>query len=98
MNSGGDRFQLTQLSKVEVLNDPTITPQLPAVNDTYHGWGVGKYNGVGGYKAEWIFTDASGEIGDLDYFWIKITDAAGTSLKLEVADFLNTGEGDTRAG
>jgi len=97
VDSGGNRFQLTQLTYVEVSNDPTIEPQFPAVKDTYHGKGVGKYNGVGGYKAEWIFTDASGTPGAEHWGWIMITDAAGTwPPALEDSGHLITG--DTRAG
>ena len=91
VDSGGNRFQLTQLTYVEVLNDPTITPELPAVNDTYHGKGVGKYNGVDGYQAEFIFTDA-GEPGIVahDWAWIRITDAGGAPI-MEVSGFLRFG-------
>jgi hypothetical protein len=58
-------------------NDPAIEPENPTAEfDTYTGAGYGRYNGVSGAKAEWVFTDA-GEPGTTDTMKIKITDVNG---------------------
>ena len=91
---GHYRFQLTQLTYVEVVDDPTISPEPPAVNDTMHGIGVGECNGVAGCQVEFIFTDA-GEGGQYDWAWIKITDLSAATV-LETSGFL--AKGNIRAG
>ena len=50
VNWGGDHFHLLELTFVECSDDPAIDPKPPRVGcDTYHGIGVGRYNGVDGY-------------------------------------------------
>jgi uncharacterized repeat protein (TIGR01451 family) len=90
VNWGGDNFHLLELTFAECWDDPLIEPWPPRAGcDTYHGIGTGRYNGVEGYQAEWIFTDA-GEPGKVDFAWIKIT-APGGSIVLEVSGFLRNG-------
>lgn len=90
VNWGGNHFHLTELTDVECSDDPAIDPKPPRAGcDTYHGWGVGKYNGVDGYLAEWVFTDA-GEPGRVDWAWIKITDGGGFVV-MDVSGFLRNG-------
>ena len=90
VNWGGNHFHLEELTQVECSDDPAINPNPPnAPCDTYHGWGTGRYNGVDGYLAEWIFTDA-GEPGRNDWGWIEITDSSGSTV-MEVSGFLRYG-------
>ena len=97
VNWGGNRFHLDTLTRVVCSDDPAIEPSPPrAGSDTYHGWGVGKYNGVDGYQAEWIFTDA-GEPGKVDWAWIKITDSNDDTV-MEVSGFLRSGNQQAHNG
>ena len=90
VNWGGDRFNLDVLTAVQFSDDPTIDPRPPRAGaDTVHGWGVGKYNGVDGYQAEFIFTDA-GEPGRVDSAWMKITDLNGDTV-MEYSGLLHFG-------
>ena len=87
---GGNYFRMDTLTAVEFSDDPTIDPRPPLARfDTMHGFGVGKYNRVGGYQGEFIFTDA-GEPGRNDWAWIKITASNGDTI-LEVSGFLRCG-------
>jgi hypothetical protein len=86
----GNSFQLKELTFAECFDDPAIEPNPPdAACDSYHGIGVGKYRGVDGYTAEWVFTDA-GEPGRNDWAWVKITAPGGTEV-LEQSGFLMFG-------
>jgi uncharacterized repeat protein (TIGR01451 family) len=90
VNWGGNKFHLLKLTNAICTDDPSIVPNPPrAACDTYHGWGEGRYNGVKGYTAEWIFTDA-GEPGVNDWAWIKIT-APNGDVVLDVSGFLMFG-------
>jgi len=90
VNWGGNHFHLDALTRVVCSDDPTINPRPPRAGcDTIHGWGVGQYNGVSGYKVEFIFTDA-GEPGRNDWAWIKITASNGDTI-MEVSGFLRSG-------
>ena len=90
VNWGGNHFHLTQLTAVVSSDNTAIDPKPPRGGcDTYHGWGVGKYDGVDGYQAEWIFTDA-GEPGRGDWAWIKITAPNGDTV-MEVKGHLKSG-------
>jgi len=74
---GGHRFHLDTLDDVFCYDDPSINPTPPGAGfDTYVGRGTGRYDGVPGYCADWIFTDA-GEPGDNDSAFIRITDTPG---------------------
>jgi len=85
-----NKFHLTELTEAYCSDDPSIEPTPPACDcDTYYGFGIGRYNGVDGYRAEWIFTDA-GEPGRNDWAWIKITDGGGNTV-LEQSGFLRFG-------
>ena len=87
---GRNHFWLDTLTMVNIADDPTIDPRPPVAGfDTMHGIGVGKYNGVDGYRVEFIFTDA-GEPGRNDWAWIKITASNGDTV-MEVSGFLRCG-------
>lgn len=74
---GGHRFHLDTLDDVFCYDDPLINPTPPGAGfDTYVGRGTGKFDGVPGFCANWIFTDA-GEPGDNDTAYIKVTDTPG---------------------
>ena len=97
VNWGGNHFHLDVLTMVECADDPAINPKPPrAGSDTYHGLGVGRCNGVEGYQAEWIFTDA-GEPGNNDWAWIVIKDA-GDNTVMEVSGFLTKGNQQAHNG
>lgn len=86
----GAKFHLETLISASCTDDPTIAPNPPAAGfDTYHGKGIGRYNGVSGYTATWIFTDA-GEPGVNDYVTITILDPANNPI-LTVSDLLRNG-------
>jgi len=90
VNWGRNHFWLDTLTMVNIADDPSIDPRPPVAGfDTMHGFGVGKYNRVGGYQAEFIFTDA-GEPGRNDWAWIKITASNGDTI-MEVSGFLRCG-------
>lgn len=73
----GNKFHLEQMGTASCSDDPGISESKPVAGfDTYSGNGTGRYNGVSGATAEWIFTDA-GEPGKNDMLKIKITDAGG---------------------
>ncbi|MBI4084629.1 MAG: hypothetical protein HY431_01865 [Candidatus Levybacteria bacterium] len=62
----GNKFHLEILSLSLCSNDPIIVPNPPPAGfDTYQGAGTGRYNGVSGATAKWVFTDA-GEPGKND--------------------------------
>jgi hypothetical protein len=82
----GDRWHLEELTFAECWFDPDFDP-LPraAPINTYHGMGVGRWNGESGYIAEWIFTD-EGEPGVNDRIvLLRIEDPEGTVV-LEVEE------------
>ncbi len=78
-NVTDSQFHLENLTFANCTDDPTITPNPPnAPFDTYEGKGTGRFNGVSGATAEWIFTDA-GEPGINDRIKrLLIKDANGT--------------------
>jgi hypothetical protein len=79
VNWGGNNWHLEKgtLIYATCSNDPAIAPEPPTAGfDTYRGAGFGRYNGVSGAKAEWVFTDA-GEPGTADTMRITITDVHG---------------------
>jgi hypothetical protein len=78
----GNRWHLekSELIYARCTNDPAIAPEPPTAGfDTYEGAGYGRYRGVSGAKAEWVFTDA-GEPGTADTMKIKITDVNGNMV------------------
>lgn len=86
----GAKFHLETLIAAACIDDPTIAPNPPVAGfDTYHGKGIGRYNGVSGYTAKWTFTDA-GEPGVNDYATITILDPANNSV-LTVSGLLLNG-------
>jgi hypothetical protein len=90
--STGNRWHLEQSELIYAIcsDDPAIAPAPPTAGfDTYAGAGYGRYNGVSGAKAEWVFTDA-GEPGTADTAKIKITDAGG-NVVLDVSGSLTKG-------
>jgi len=92
----GAKFHLETLLAASCTDDPTIAPNPPAAGfDTYHGKGLGRYNGVSGYSAKWTFTDA-GEPGTADYATITIVDPASNPV-LTVSGLLKNGNQQAHA-
>ena len=90
INWDGNHFHLEQLLSGVCTDSPLITPNPPdAQFDTFTGTGNGRYNGVSGAYAEWVFTDA-GEGGSGDTATIRIEDAGG-NVVLEVSGYLTFG-------
>lgn len=86
----GNKFHLESLTSATCVDDPSIAPNPPAAGfDTYHGKGIGRYNGVSGYTATWTFTDA-GEPGVNDYATLTIVDPANNPV-LTVSGLLKNG-------
>jgi ribosomal protein S11 len=69
-------FHLESLSTVACFDTGLDAGHPDAGFDTLQGSGVGRLNGIAGYKAEWKFTDA-GEPGFNDTAHIVITDPDG---------------------
>lgn len=89
----GQRFHLTQLTKVICSNDKDINPENPASQiDTYEGWGTGRLAGnktMG--TAHWIFTDA-GEPGVNDRFMITVyANDENKTILVQADGYLNRG-------
>ena len=90
INWNRNRFHLENLVSAVCSDDPSIEPRPPVADfDTYEGVGTGRYNGVSGATAQWIFTDA-GEPGRNDLAQIVVTDVSG-NIVLWVADTLRNG-------
>ncbi len=90
INWDGNRFHLEQLLSGVCTDSPLIEPDPPDADfDTYTGTGNGRYNGVSGAYAEWVFTDA-GEGGSGDTATITIWDAGG-NVVLTVSGYLTFG-------
>ncbi|MBI4344161.1 MAG: VWA domain-containing protein [Euryarchaeota archaeon] len=86
----GNRFHLESLTTATCSNDPAIVPNPPnATFDTYVGNGTGRYNGMPGATAHWVFTDA-GEPGTSDSATIHVWDPLG-GLVLSVSGNLSGG-------
>ena len=85
-----NKFHLEGLTTAVCSDDPAIDPKNPKASfDTYEGMGMGRFNGVSGATAHWIFTDA-GEPGKLDIARILIKDA-GNNTVLTVSGNLKNG-------
>lgn len=90
INWNGNRFHLEFLTLAACTDSPDIVPNPPPAGfDTYVGAGIGRYNGVPGYKAEWKFTDA-GEPGENDSARIVIRDPSD-NVVLSVSGRLSRG-------
>jgi hypothetical protein len=86
----GNKFHLETLNSAFCKDDPAIVPNPPVAGfDTYIGSGTGRYNGVSGATAQWVFTDA-GEPGMNDLARLLIKDVDG-NVVLVVAGNLNSG-------
>ncbi|MEK6901775.1 MAG: hypothetical protein AABX37_05505 [Nanoarchaeota archaeon] len=97
VNWGGNRFHLESLTSATCSDDPTIVPNPPAAGfDTYVGAGLGRYNGVSGYKAKWVMTDA-GEPGKKDTLNLVIIDPVTLLPVLTVGGSLNVGNHQAHA-
>lgn len=87
----GNKFHLESLDSAFCSDDPNIDEAPPVAGfDTYEGVGMGRYNGVSGATAKWIFTDAGEPGKNNDYAEITITDAGG-NIVLTVSGTLNSG-------
>ncbi|MBI3282629.1 hypothetical protein HYZ70_00960 [Candidatus Curtissbacteria bacterium] len=76
----GNKFHLETLTHSVCLDNPAFGPNPPAAGfDTYVGRGTGRYNGVPGATAKWIFTD-HGEPGKSDTARLVIKDVGGTTV------------------
>jgi hypothetical protein len=62
----GNKFHLESLTSAVCVDDPGFDEGQPIAGfDTHRGTGTGRYNGVAGATAEWVFTD-EGEPGKED--------------------------------
>jgi len=87
----GNKFHLESLDSAFCSDDPNIDEAPPVAGfDTYKGVGMGRYNGVSGATAKWIFTDAGEPGKNNDHAEITITDAGG-NVVLTVSGTLNSG-------
>ncbi len=92
----GNRFHLEKLTSAHLFDSPVIDPNPPKAGfDVYRGAGTGRYNGVYGARAIWVFTDA-GQPGKNDRARIDIFDAGG-NLVLSVAGNLSSGNHQAHA-
>lgn len=90
INWDGNQFHLETLLSAVCSDSPAIEPNPPDANfDTFIGTGNGRYNGVSGAFAQWVFTDA-GEGGSSDTATITIWDANNNQV-LNVSGFLTFG-------
>lgn len=90
INWDGNHFHLEQILSALCTDSPLIEPDPPGADfDTFTGSGNGRYNGVSGAYAEWVFTDA-GEGGSGDTATITIWDANGNQV-LTVGGYLTFG-------
>lgn len=80
-------FHLEQLATASCSDNGNPYPPAASFN-TYIGTGIGRYNGVAGFTAQWTFTDF-GEPGTRDTATITITGPNGTVLS--VSGNLNSG-------
>lgn len=90
VNFDGNRFHLENLTAITCFDDPRLN-NMPRVApfDTMIGEGVGRFNGVSGYRIWFTFTD-NGEPGKKDFARIEIRDAGG-NLVVYVANTLRNG-------
>lgn len=97
VNWGGNRFHLETLNHAFCFDSPAIVPNPPAAGfDTYVGKGLGRYNGVSGYIARWVFRDA-GEPGKKDTLKLVIIDPVTFLPVLTVGGTLNVGNHQAHA-
>ena len=76
----GNKFHLESLTSAICSDDPAIVPNPPVAGfDTYEGSGSGRYNGVSGATAKWVFKDA-GEPGKDVTARIHIEDSGGATV------------------
>jgi hypothetical protein len=86
-----NHFHLGALTSARCSDDPSISSGAPAAAfDTFEGSGTGSFNGVGGYRVDFKFTDA-GEPGSRDTAAIAITDPTGTKTVLSASGALGSG-------
>jgi hypothetical protein len=75
-----NNFHLLNLTHAQCIDDSNIDEEQPNAGfDTYEGVGTGRFNGVNGYTAHWVFTDA-GEPGKKDAVFIVIKAPNGTEV------------------
>jgi hypothetical protein len=100
VNWDGNKFHLDSLVLAECVDDGTVNEPPSNGNgnkptlDVYHGIGTGRFNGVCGATAEWIFDD-NGEPGKWDQIVsLVITDGSGVLLSInpdvDIVDYLST--------
>jgi hypothetical protein len=108
INWNGNQFHLEQLTKATCTDDGSVNEPPPSIDtsengpgpttDVYNGEGFGRYNGVCGAFAQWVFDD-NGEPGKADHIVaLQIRDADGgvvlawnTALGLDVHDTSSAG-------
>ena len=98
INWSGNRFHLESLTSAKCSYDRSLRmPTPPAAGfNTYEGIGTGRYNGVPGYDAYWVFTD-QGEPGTSDTVALQITNSEGENVLLVGSVSVNGG-GNTITG
>ena len=93
INWPGNKWHLDKpLTSADCIDDPAVSPEPPpAPFDTFIGVGVGRLNGVDGYRVEFTFVDSGEPGGNNDRAQIQIF-APDNSLVLDVPmDFLDNG-------
>lgn len=92
----GNRFHLETLTHATCFDSP-INQNPPAAGfDTYVGAGVGRYNGISGYLAKWVFRDA-GEPGKNDTLKLVIIDPVSLLPVLTTGGNLKVGNHQAHA-
>jgi hypothetical protein len=93
INWEGNKWHLDKpLTAALCLDDPAISPEPPpAPFDTFNGEGIGRLNGVDGYRAKFTFIDAGEPGGNNDRAGIMITDPDGNVVLLVELSFLDRG-------
>ena len=90
VNWNKNNFHLEQVTTMACYDDPALNPlPRPAPFDTLVGTGIGRFNGVAGYKVSFKLTD-NGEPGITDFAQIQIQDPQGR-LVLFVSGNLHNG-------
>lgn len=85
INWPGNKWHLDKpLTSAECIDDPAYNPEPPAAPfDTFIGVGIGRLNGVDGYRVEFIFIDSGEKGGKNDKSQIQIF-APDNTLVLDV--------------
>lgn len=80
------------LTSATCIDDPAVSPEPPpAPFDTFIGVGIGRLNGVDGYRVEFTFVDSGEPGGDNDRAQIQIFSPSNVLVLNVPMDFLDNG-------